>query len=130
MISGYYAQIGQMDAAGDRFVSFQDYWKDLTELSAGNLVEEDNERTALVMYQELVNQIISRAAEFRDAGVEEKEMTDTLVQLEFHLENDFRETGKEMWEEIREEIQELLEEIRQARRVVSSAFEKERVKDG
>ncbi len=130
LISGYYAQIGQMDAAGDRFVSFQDYWQDLTELSAGNLVEEDNERTALVMYQELVNQIISRAAEFRDAGVEEKEMTDTLVQLEFHLENDFRETGKEMWEEIREEIQELLEEIRQARRVVSSAFEKERVKDG
>ena len=67
LIAGYYSEIGLADAAGDAYVSFRDYWDDLTELTKGSLVEEDNERTALVMYGELTGQIASRAYEFRDA---------------------------------------------------------------
>lgn len=122
LIAGYYAEIGCLDAAGDRFVSFHDYWKDLTELSAGNLVEEDNERTALVMYRELVTQMITRACDFRDAGVGKEEMLEELAQIEEHLNKDFRGTEQELWEEIQEEAAGIREGIWQARRVIRSAF--------
>lgn len=71
-ISDYYARIGIVDEAGDASITYREYWEDLTSLSEGNLVAMDNERTALVIYEELVSQIISRTPEFMDAGVEKK----------------------------------------------------------
>lgn len=125
LISGYYAEIGLADAAGDAFVSFRDYWDDLVELSAGNLAEEDNERTALVMYRELAGQIVSRAEEFQDSGVEKEEMLEALARMEAHLEEDFQDISADLKEKIHGETAGLEEEIRQARRVVCSAFQQE-----
>ena len=56
-IAGYYAQLNRNDRAGDSKVTYREYWEDLTELTKGNIVAIDNEKTALVMYQELVYQI-------------------------------------------------------------------------
>ncbi len=124
-ISEYYAQIGRVDEAGDSFVSFRGYWDDLVELSAGNLVEEDNERTALVMYGELAGQIISHAAEFRNDGVEMEEMLGQIEQTQRHLEQDFQDISPEMRRQLREEMEALETALRQAERVVLSAFGQE-----
>ena len=124
-ISEYYAQIGRVDEAGDSFVSFRGYWDDLVELSAGNLVEEDNERTALVMYGELAGQIISHAAEFRNDGVEMEEMLGQIEQTQRHLEQDFQDISPEMRRQLQEEMEALETALRQAERVVLSAFGQE-----
>lgn len=125
LISGYYSRIGAADEAGDVFVSFRDYWDDLTALAEGNLVEEDNERTAFVMYEELISQMIARAHEFRDAGVGKEEMLYQLAQVEKHLDHDFEGTNEGMRETVQEETGRLREALRQAGRVVCSAFEQE-----
>ena len=125
LISGYYAEIGLADAAGDAFVSFRDYWDDLVELSAGNLVEEDNERTALVMYGEVTSQIAARAFEFRSAGVKRKEMLDQLAGIEEHLSSDFLNVNEEILGVVQKEIEELRRELRQAGRRVEAAFSRE-----
>ena len=95
------------------------------ELSAGNLVEEDNERTALVMYGELARQIISHAAEFRNDGVEMEEMLGQIEQTQRHLEQDFQDISPEMRRQLQEEMEALETALRQAERVVLSAFGQE-----
>lgn len=121
-ISDYYSGVGVMDAAGDETVTYREYWEDLILLTEGNLVELDNERTALVMYEELVNQIISRITEFRDAGVEKQEMLRQLETMDQHLDTDFLKltAGKQLL--LKEELEELTENRKRAERMVYSAY--------
>lgn len=95
-IANYYARIGQVDKAGDAAVSYLDYWKDLTELTQGNLVLMDNAVTALRMYQECVSQICVRALEFFQAGVTQREMESKLEEIESHLRTDFTEQDQKL----------------------------------
>ena len=125
LIAGYYSRIGKTDAAGDTFVSARDYWEDLKALSEGDLVEEDNERTALVMYAELAGQIVSRAREFRDAGVGKEEMLEQLAQAEKRLDSDFDQESFRTQPLLEKEIEELRQALCQAERVLDSAFEQE-----
>ena len=122
LISGYYDQIGNIDAAGDRIVSYRDYWMDLMEVSEGNLVEEDNARTALVVYEEVIGQILSRTLVFSQAGISKKEMLGKLGQIEKHLKEDF--DSLETWErdEIEEEITALQIYIKKAKNIVTSVY--------
>lgn len=91
-IGNYYSQIGQVNRAGDKKISYRDYWKDLTELSTGNLVLQDNAVTALRMYQELASQIHGRALEFRQEGITKEELEAQLIQIQQHLDEDFIDT--------------------------------------
>jgi serine/threonine-protein kinase len=116
-ISDYYSRIGMVDEAGDASITYRDYWDDLTELSEGNLVEVDNERTALVMYEELVSQIVSRTTEFRNAGVEEQEMLEQLESIREHLSTDFENKNEEM--------EKLVDDIEKAKRMVKSTYGQE-----
>lgn len=122
MIADYYSRLGQVDEAGDALVTYRDYWEDLTALSAGNLVEADNERTALVMYGELVSQMISRAAGFRDDGVREEEMLSKLADIRLHLDSDFRNKGDGSTRVLAEEIERLQEQIQKAEKMIRSAY--------
>ena len=123
LISGYYDQIGNIDAAGDRMVSYGDYWRDLMEVSEGNLVEEDNARTALVVYEEVIGQILSRTTSFSQAGITKEEMIQKLDQIEKHLKEDF--AALEIWEKekIAEEIAALQIYIKKAKNIVTSVYE-------
>lgn len=117
LISDYYYKIGLVDCAGDDWVSYKDYWKDLTTLSQGNLVEVDNERTALVVYEELVGQILSRTTEFREAGVSKKEITKQLDNIKQHLQSDFE--GEE------QERTKLRKHIEDTEKIVESVYSNE-----
>ena len=88
-ISEYYDSLSLKNKAGDNQVSYKDYWEDLKSLTTGNLVEEDNERTALVMYKEILYQVIMHASKFAKAGVPLDDMNATLDDIHFHLETDF-----------------------------------------
>ena len=120
LIAGYYDQIGNVDAAGDRMVSYGDYWRDLLEVSEGNLVEEDNARTALVVYEEVIGQILSRTTFFLQAGISKEEMLDTLTQMEKHLKEDFVSLDSQTQEEIKEEVTALRSYIKKAKIIVTS----------
>lgn len=118
VIADYYARVGLPDEAGDASVTYRDYWEDLTAVSAGNLVEADNERTALVMYQELVSQMVSRAARFREDGVRKEEMEEQLRLIRSHLDTDFQAVGGRTAEELRK----LKQELNQAEKRINSAY--------
>lgn len=121
-ISDYYSRIGIMDEAGDELVTYRDYWDDLTDLSDGNLVEEDNARTALVMYKELVSQMVSHTLEFQKSGVTKGEMLSQLVQMDEHLRKDFIGSEGSTQKLFIEEIQELKRCMEQAERLILSAY--------
>lgn len=121
-ISDYYSKIGIVDETGDAPVTYRDYWNDLVELSVGNLVETDNERTALIMYQELASQIVSRTADFKNDGVTREEMEAQLTNMKEHLQTDFQNVSEGNREAIESEIQKLQEAISQAERMIQSTF--------
>lgn len=121
-ISDYYARIGILDEAGDASVTYRNYWDDLVMLSEGDLVEMDNERTALVMYEELTGQMISRTAEFKNSGVKEEEMLAQITQIRQHLEDDFSHMDKGNQELLGTEIDSLKEALLKAERMVKSAY--------
>lgn len=109
-IAEYYARLGVADKAGDVGVSYLDYWKDLKELTKGNVAELDNAVTAMRIYRELALQVALRAQEFQKAGVEQVEMEEQLSEIRTHLEQDFTETD---WEasgmaRMRKELEKLL----------------------
>lgn len=122
VISDYYSRIGVMDEAGDEMVTYRNYWDDLTGLSDGNLVETDNARTALVMYKELVGQMISHTVEFQKAGVTQEEMFLQLSQMGEHLKTDFGGSEDSAQKFFAEEIQELQRYMEQAERLICSAY--------
>lgn len=121
-ISDYYSKVGIVDEAGDASVTYKDYWDDLVILSAGNLVEVDNERTALVMYEELVSQIVSRTVEFKNAGVEKDEMLEQLENVKRHLETDFGELSESSQKAVVEDMKKLEEDVEKAQRMVESTY--------
>lgn len=103
-IAEYYLKIGVQSKSGDESTSYKDYWNDLAELSKGNLVEMDNEVTALMMYNEIAYQVATNAQKFTDAGVTEKEMLQKLEDIVLHIESDIK---------INEQNQERIEELKQ-----------------
>lgn len=85
-IAEYYSRLGDRNKSGDSVVSYAEYWSDLLFLCRGNIAEQDNIRTALIMYREMAYQISTYAAEFKAAGVTEDEMTSQLRTIRQMLE--------------------------------------------
>ncbi|NBK93416.1 serine/threonine protein kinase [bacterium 1XD21-13] len=127
-IGAYYSQIGQVNRAGDAKVSYQDYWRDLTSLASGNLVQLDNAVTALRMYQELASQIHGRALEFRYAGIPKEEMEEELKKLQKHLEEDFTDVD---WREpgLEEMKSRLIYLLGETKRQLDAVYEGERMEE-
>lgn len=129
-VAGYYSRVGIVDEAGDASITYRTYWEDLVRLSAGNLVEADNERTAYVMYRELVGQIISRAEAFREDGVGQEEMLAQLEAMRGHLRTDFAAIGDDRRKQIEEELLQLQEYMERAEAIVRAAFAEEEQRNG
>ncbi len=121
-ISDYYARIGQVDETGDANITYRQYWDDLAALSSGNLVEIDNENTALILYREFVSQIVSHAMEFKNDGVTQEEMEAQTAEIRTHLEEDFASVGESNREFVKTESEKLRGAIETAERVIASAF--------
>ncbi len=120
-IAGYWASLNKSDRAGDSTTTYWDYWQDMTELIDGNLVEMDNAKTALVMYQEVVYQISENVLSFKAAGITREEMEDQLDKISSRLETDVIEYGNNQ-EEIRTMKESIADQIENAARQVEIAF--------
>lgn len=105
-ISEYYLKIGVQSKSGDESTSYKDYWEDLKILAEGNIVEMDNEVTALMMYNEVAYQIATNAQKFVDAGVTVEEMTSMLESILSHMETDIKAT-----EQNQQRIEELTSKV-------------------
>ena len=123
-ISSYYSMIGTTDETGDATITYRDYWDDLASLSEGNLVEADNERTALILYQELATQVVSRASDFKKDGVTQEEMQAQMENIKRHLKTDFLQLNENSHAAVEQEIQELCKSVEQAERMIQSTFGK------
>jgi serine/threonine-protein kinase len=121
-ICDYYSRIGIADKTGDATITYRDYWNDLVDLTAGNLVSMDNAKTALIMYKEMVAQIVSRANEFKRDGVTKNEMLEQIENIEQHLQSDFGDVGSGNKASIDSEIQTLRRNIQQANSIIESTY--------
>jgi serine/threonine-protein kinase len=122
VISEYYSKIGLLDEAGDVLITYRNYWDDLTAASEGNLVETDNERTAIVMYEELLGVIITKTAEFQESGVRKEEMLKQIENIKQHLKHDFKNSEESVRKILEEEIQTLWKNIERAEKMIESVY--------
>ena len=51
-------------------------------LASGDIVKEDNIKTALIIYKELTSQILSHANDFKNAGVQKDALASELDMVE------------------------------------------------
>lgn len=88
-ICKYYNNLGKTDKAGDAQTTYRDYWSDLVEITKGDIVELDNARTAIIIYNEMAGQIHDRSGDFLSDGVTIQEMEEQLDYIEGKLDTDF-----------------------------------------
>ncbi|MDE6434721.1 MAG: serine/threonine protein kinase [Lachnospiraceae bacterium] len=81
-IAQYYQSLGVLNKEGDYEGDYYNLWNDLSSVMTPDLREEDNNVTALVMYNFMVSQIQQNAQHFRDAGVEQNEMENMLDMIQ------------------------------------------------
>ena len=121
-IAGYYANLNSSNKAGDSTTTYRDYWKDLTELVSGNLVEMDNVKTALVMYKEMVYQIGQNPLNFKAAGVTKEELISQLDKTQSRLNTDIVVLNESDRTEIERLKNTILDNIEWARKEVDIAY--------
>lgn len=124
-ISNYYSQIGVPDAAGDEDTSYSDYWEDLVEISQGNLVNEDNPTTAVVVYREMAVQIVTNTVAFKNAGITREQMEEQIENIRTHLKTDFENLDHN----IEAEIEKLEETMKSAEIAIQSTYASENVQE-
>lgn len=116
-IADYYMQLGVYNKAGDNTISYKDYWDDLVMISAGNIVKDDNIRTALVVYKELTYQIGAHTMEFKNSGVSKKDMQDELDMVSGEIDNLVKSKNYD-----KENDGKIVDEIRSNIEVAENAF--------
>lgn len=121
-VAEYYAQLGSRNKAGDAEADYLDYWNDLVSLSGDHIAEEDNIRTALVMYGELAYQAGARAMEFRDAGVEKAEILYELARIEKIVTEQIIGMERYSEKEHGDKVDEIMDNITAARKVLETVY--------
>lgn len=87
-ITQYYQNLGILNKEGDYEGSYDDLWNDLSVIITADIAEEDNNVTALVMYNFMAGQIQQNAQHFRDAGVKQSEMESMLSMIKKQAKHD------------------------------------------
>lgn len=122
-IAGYYSKIGKESRSGDTFISYVDYWQDITEAAEGDIAKIDNSTTALIVYRELCTQIYINAVNFQRAGVTREEMEAQLENIQVRLETDIEVTDISGLERILSLKEQVEEGIEYANSAIDNAFD-------
>jgi serine/threonine-protein kinase len=103
-IADYYIQSGNINKAGDVDVDYKDFYKQLIEVSTGDIAKKDNVKTALVVYRELTFQLNVNGLNFYNAGIDAKDIEQQLDTIS--------DKAKELKsEKLKEDEEEMLSEI-------------------
>ncbi len=119
-IADYYTDLGKSNRSGDSEVTYATYWNHLAESMKGNLVQEDNVKTALVVYREVVYQIHEYVVKFQTAGVSKQQLLDQLDMVEYALDEYIIDAAEEV--ETIEAKDEVRQSVENAREEVETAF--------
>lgn len=87
-ITQYYQSLGVLNKEGDYEGDYRTLWNDLSAVITPDLREEDNNVTALVMYNFMASQIQENAQRFRDAGVQQNAMENMLDMIQQNAQHD------------------------------------------
>lgn len=90
-IAEYYAMIGKTSKSGDVSVSYSDYWKDLVEVTQGDIAVNDNITTAMIIYCEACTQVYNHAKQFKDTGIGKEELESLLNRISQSLEDNIKD---------------------------------------
>ena len=121
-VAEYYGTLENRNKAGDSTADYADYWDDLVQLSGDHIAEEDNIRTALVMYGELAYQAGAHALEFRDAGVSRQAVLYELKRVERIVTEEVIGSDGYSETEYGEKADEVLSNIGAARNVLETVY--------
>lgn len=116
-IAEYYSGIGVQRPEGDEGTTYLEYWNDMVQLTDGNLVQADNVRTALVMYEEFISQMYRHCLQFQHAQVTKEEMEKQIVKIENRLNSDIPKD-----EAFKDEIQAIQKNIGRVRRLMDAVY--------
>lgn len=108
-IADYYIQSGNINKAGDADVDYKDFYKQLIEVSTGDIAKKDNVKTALVVYRELTFQLNVNGLNFYNAGIDAKDIEQQLDAISDKAKalksENLKEDEKEMLSEIMSNIE-------------------------
>ena len=118
-IADYYTLLSNKDKAGDNAISYKDYWADIKDLTSGDLVDEDNEKTAIVMYKEVAYQTTMHANDFRRAGVSKEDIVALLDSISARIDTDLQAVEPDE----AEQIEALKKTVAEAYQAVETSYE-------
>ena len=113
----YYQSLGNINKEGDYEGSYAKLWEDLSAIITSGLAEEDNNVTALVMYNFMANQIVLYAENYKEAEVSKEDM---FKQLEVIRESAAYDEKNQYEKELYDKLQ---NNLAQAEKIVLIAFD-------
>lgn len=123
-ITQYYERLvkGNVDVkpSGDKTIDYRQYFEDLCAVADGNVTEEDNAVTALVIYKEIAGQINDNYKKFIDDGVSNDEMSKEIDFIVSHIETDIN-SGQDNSKRVKELVGETLTTCAHAKTTIETA---------
>lgn len=120
-IAGYYAELDLQKRNGDMEASYEEYWRDLTELCEMEIEEGDNRITALLADRELTAGLALRVMQFKEAGIDAGSMKRAVFQVQERLEIWEAEPNRSEYElQLKKEVRAGVEAAKQA---IGAAFQ-------
>lgn len=74
--------IGTTDKMGDNKYGYAEYWEDLSYLIQGDIANEDNVTTALIVYRDFLGQVMINAKKFQLAGITKEQIDSDISTIE------------------------------------------------
>lgn len=113
----YYRNLDNINREGDNEGSYGKMWEDLSAVITPNLAREDNNVTALVMYNFMLNQIVLHAQDYKKAKVSKEDM---IGQIEMIQKSVIYDADSQYETELYNKLQ---DNLKQAQKVVLIAFD-------
>lgn len=113
----YYKNLDNVNKEGDNEGSYGKLWQDLSAIMTPNLAQEDNNVTALVMYNFMLNQIILHVQDYKKAEVTQEDM---MQQIKLIQESVIYDRNNQYETELYNKLQ---DNLNQAEKIVGIAFD-------
>lgn len=84
----YYQDLKVTNLAGDSNASYSQLWEDLSIIITSDIAKEDNNVTALVMYNFMANQLVMNAQNFMESGISKEVMYEVINMMESSISYD------------------------------------------
>jgi len=120
-IANYYSRIGKDSKSGDAIIGYGDYFRDLCEITKGDIAKTDNSTTALMVYKEMISQIYKHCNEFKKDGISYEEMNNQLENIKERLKTDI-DADSAQSDRIEKTKSTLEENLKLAQRSLNEAF--------